>query len=429
MRQLIVQVSRGDGKKVLDIAESLGGSNLAQFEAKGTDQETDIVLVHISNRNVEKLFSKLEHLPKVNITLLPRGVMPLHPPEEDAPQQVTNVEERSPIEIFLSGLQSVGSWRGFLGYASVAGFVVWIGLYTNTVYLLTAAMLIAPFAGPAMNTAIATARGDSHLLGRSILRYFAALAVTIAIAGALSVMMQQDIATALMISTSQISSATVLLPLAAGAAGALNLVQSERSSLVSGAATGMLVAASLAPPAGLVGMAAAMGRWDLVINALFLLFLQLVGINVTAALLFRVFGLTARGVRYPRGKPWVFTVTLGCTVAILASLLTWQFVNSPNLQRSSLAQRANAIIQQEVNDNALVDLVEADARFTGANVKSQNTLLSTVYVQRRSGVTEPSEEIRSRLTQAIQTRLQQQNFNATPLVDVSVLDPPPGNGT
>ncbi|MEC4812743.1 MAG: DUF389 domain-containing protein [Scytonema sp. PMC 1069.18] len=427
MRQLIVQVPRGDGKQVLDIAKSLGGSNLAKFEAQGSERETDIVLVYVSNRNVEKLFSKLEHLPDVNITLMPRGVMPLHPPEEDAPQQVTNVEERSPIEIFLSSLQSVGSWRGFLAYAAVAGFVVWIGLYTNTIYLLTAAMLIAPFAGPAMNTAIATARGDSYLLGRSILRYFAALAVTIAIAAALSLIMRQEIATSLMIDTSQISSVTVLLPLAAGAAGALNLVQSERSSLVSGAATGMLVAASLAPPAGLVGMGAAIGRWDLVINALFLLFLQLVGINVTATLLFRVFGLTARGVRYPRGKPWVFPVALGCTVAILAGLLTWQFINPPNLQRSFLAQRANAAIQKVVDDNAMVNLVESNARFTRANIKGQNTLLSTVYVQRRAGVSASSEEIRSLLTQAIQTRLQQQNFNATPLVDVSVLDPPTKN--
>ncbi len=42
-----------------------------------------------------------------------------------------------------------------------------------------------------------------------------------------------------------------------------NFVQSERSSLVSGAAVGMQVAASLAPPAGLVGMAIAIGRWDI----------------------------------------------------------------------------------------------------------------------------------------------------------------------
>ena len=275
MRQLIIEVPRGCGQRVLDIAKSHNAANVALFEAKGSDEPIDLTIVHVSNREVEKLLAELQDLPELHITLLPTGVIALKPPASEAPQQVTNVEERSPIEIFLSGLQSVGSWRGFLGYAAVAGFVVWIGLYTNTSYLLVAAMLIAPFAGPAMNTAIATARGDRILLGRSLLRYFTALAVTIITACLLSLILRQEIPTSLMLDSSQVSAVAVLIPLTAGAAGALNLVQSERSSLVSGAAAGMLVAASLAPPAGIVGMGAALGRWDLVINALFLLLLQL----------------------------------------------------------------------------------------------------------------------------------------------------------
>lgn len=423
MRQLIIQVPRGQGKEVLAIAKSLDGTNLAQFEAMANEDLIDLVLVHVSNRQVEKLLTKLEDIDKVHITLLPTDIIALRPPASQAPEQVKNVEERSPLEIFLGGLQSIGSWKGFLGYAAVAGFVVWIGLYTNTTYLLTAAMLIAPFAGPAMNVAIATARGDKQLLWRSILRYFAALGVTIAVTGILSFILQQDIATSSMIETSQISSVAVLIPLAAGAAGALNLVQSERSSLVSGAATGMLVAASLAPPAGIVGMASAIGRWDMVISGLFLLLLQLVGINFTAALLFRFFGLSSQGVRYNRGKRWLFPVTLGLTVAVLVSLLTWQFAQTPTLQRSTLAQRANAEVQKVVSQNPLVNLVEANVRFTGANIKGQNTLLSIVYVQPRPGVSATKDEISSRLEQEIQTRLQEQNLNITPLVDVSVLEP------
>ena len=423
MRQLIIQVPRGQGKEVLEIAKSLDGTNLAQFEAMGSDDLIDLVLVHISNRQVEKLLTKLEDINKVHITLLPTDIIALRPPASQAPEQVKNVDERSPLEIFLGGLQSIGSWKGFLGYAALAGFVVWIGLYTNTTYLLTAAMLIAPFAGPAMNVAIATARGDKQLLWRSILRYFSALGVTIAVTGILSLILQQDIATSSMIDTSQISSVAVLIPLAAGAAGALNLVQSERSSLVSGAATGMLVAASLAPPAGIVGMASAIGRWDMVISGLFLLLLQLVGINFTAALVFRFFGLSSQGVRYKRGKRWLFPVTLALTVAVLVSLLTWQFAQTPNLQRSTLAQRANAEVQKVVSQNPSVDLVEANVRFTGTNIKGQNTLLSVVYVQPRQGVSASKEEISSRLKREIQTRLQQQNLNITPLVDVSVLEP------
>jgi uncharacterized hydrophobic protein (TIGR00271 family) len=427
MRQLIIQVPRSCGKKVFDLATTHQGVNLSQVEAIAGKDAIDLVTVYLPNRAVEEFLEQLQDLPKVHITLLPSGVMALRPPANEAPEQVKQVQVRSPIEIFLSGLQSVGSWTGFLAYAAVAGIVVWIGLYTNTGYLLVAAMLIAPFASPAMNTAIATARGDWYLLWRSIFRYFAALMVTILVAGGLSLILQQEIATTLIVERSQISTVAVLLPLAAGAAGAINLVQSERSSLVSGAATGMLVAASLAPPAGIIGMATAIGRWDMVINGLFLLLLQLFGINVSAALLFRLYGLSVRESRYSRGKKGVFPIAVTVTAIALAGLLTWQFSNPPELERSSRAQRANAEIQDVIQQDELADLVEANIRFTRPSIPGQNTLLCVVYVQRAEGATLPSEEIRSRLTQAIQTRLLEHGFNVTPLVDVSVLEPPDRN--
>ena len=284
-------------------------------------------------------------------------------------------------------------------------------------------MLLAPFAGPAMNTALATARGDRQLLWRSIMRYFAALSVTIATTALLSWILQQQIPTNLMIDSSQISTVSVLIPLAAGAAGALTLVQSDRSSLVSGAATGMLVAASLAPPAGIVGMAGAIGRWDLVTNGLFLLLLQLGGINLSAALLFRLFGLSTQGARYQRGKRGVFPISIGLSVIVLIGLLLWQFSSSPNLERSSRAQRANAELQQVVQQSDSAQLVEANVHFTRANIQGQNTLLCVVYVQRQSEATQSAEQIRADLTQAIQSRLLQ-DFNTTPLVDVIVLVAP-----
>lgn len=191
-----------------------------------------------------------------------------------------------------------------------------------------------------------------------------------------------------MISTSNVSAVALLLPLIGGAAGALNLVQSERSSLVSAAAVGMLVAASLAPPAGVIGMAIAMGRWDMVVNGIFVLLLQLAGINFSASIMFRIYGMFSSGARYERGKKSVFPAALGVTILALVGLLIWQFSFSPDLQRSSRSQRANAEIQKVVKNSSLVQLVEADVRFPSPDIKGQNILLGTVYVQRQAGVTE-----------------------------------------
>ena len=425
MRQLLLQVPHGYGAKAMEIARAFNSRNLACFQATNDHGTLDMVTVHVSNGSVEGILDALEELPELRVTLIPRGVMPLGPPTGQAPEQVLDVETRSPIEVLLAGLQSVGSWKGFLGYAVAAGLVVWIGLYTNTVYLLTAAMLIAPFAGPAMNTAIATARGDRRLLGSSLLRYFAALLVTIATTALLSLILDLQVATQQMVATSQVSIVAVLLPLVAGAAGALNLVQSERDSLVSGAAVGLLVAASLAPPAGLIGMATVLGRWDMVLNGLYVLLLQLVGINLAGALVFRLFGLSPRGARYARGRRWLFYAVLALTIAALSSLLYWQFQNDPDLERASRTQRATAVIQELVEASPIARLVEANVSFTGTNIEGQHTLLGVLYVQRSQENAISAAEIRSRLTQAIQKRLLKENFNVTPLIQVNVLTPPP----
>lgn len=263
MRPLTVQVSSGKGKIILEKAKQLEGKNLALV--KGSDGERDVDLIYgtFSNSKVGDFISEISEFDEIKITLIPRGVMAMYPPNDQAPDQVMDIEPRSPIEIFLAGLQSIGSWKGFIGYSVITSFIVWIGLFTNTGYLLVAAMLIAPFAGPAMNTAIATARGDWPLLRQGMLRYFLSIGITIAGTCLLSLIFQQQIPTPLMVETSQLSFAAALLALSAGAAGALNIVQSESDSLVSGAAVGMLVAASLAPPAGIVGMTIAMGdgKW------------------------------------------------------------------------------------------------------------------------------------------------------------------------
>jgi uncharacterized hydrophobic protein (TIGR00341 family) len=424
MRQLLVQVPEHRGAKALEIASRYDAVNSVRVQAVGTDGPADLVILHVSNNKVGPLIDDLGQIPDLKVTLIPRGVLVFQPPAEEAPEQVIDVQLRSPIEIFLAGLQSIGSWKGFLGYAAAAGVVVWIGLYTNTIFLLVAAMLIAPFAGPAMNAALATARGDWVLLRQSVLRYFSALGVAIFVAWLLSILLRQEVPTPEMVERSQISEVAVLLPLVAGAAGALHLVQSERSSLVPGAAVGMLVAASLSPPAGLVGMASAIGQWDMALSGLFVLFLQLAGINLTGSLVFRLSGLSPEGSRYDRGKPWLSRLSLALTTAALAALLTLQFWTSPDLRRPSQAQRAAAEVQNVVDQSDHARLVETSVRFTRADIPDQNTLLIVTYVQPTEGTDRSPEQIRTELTSTIQTHLLHQGYNVTPLVDIIVLAPP-----
>ena len=426
MRQLIVQVKRGCGESVVEAALALGATNVIRFEAAGEHGPADAVLVDVPNAGVEDLLARLRELPDLRITLVPRGVLALRPPLSEVSRQVSEVQPRSPAEVFLGGLQSVGSWTAFLSYAAAAGAVVWVGLFTNTAYLLTAAMLIAPFAGPAMNAALATACGDPGLFGRSLLRYLGALGLAIVEAALLSLALRQEVATAFMTANSQVSSVAVLLPLVAGAAGALNLVQSDRNSLVSGAAVGMLVAASLAPPAGLIGMAGVIGRWDMAKSGLFLLLLQLVGINLSGALVFRAYGLTPNAER-AGSRPRACLVLPGLPRALgrgagrAAGLAIPRAARPPAFE---LAQRARAEVEDVIKQSRQVDLVEANVRFTRPNIPGRDTLLAVVYVRRHPGVAEPAGKVRAELTRSIQERIIQRGYKVRPLVDVTLLEDP-----
>jgi uncharacterized membrane protein len=172
----------------------------------------------------------------------------------------------------------------------------------------------------------------------------------------------------------------------------------------------------------MVGMATVLGRYDIAFRSSFLLVLQLVGINLSAALIFRAFGLSSKGARYTRGKSWLFPVFLGGTAAFLVGLLSLQFAMPPSLERSSLEQKATATVQTVVRDYEAVNYIDADVRFTQTPDIGTNTLLALVYVQARSpslSTTEIQETLRANLRAELNAAI----ANTEPLIMVNVLSP------
>lgn len=426
MRQLLVQVPHGEGAQALAIAKQHRGVNLARSDATDGDGcPVELVTIHLDNADVGPMLDDLEQATQIHAAMIPTGTIVLRPPADRVPQQVRDVTQASPFEILLAALQSIGSWTGFASYAVAGGVVAWLGLFTDSVFLLVGAMLLAPFASPALTTAIATARGDAYLLRRSLLRYVVGLAITAIVAALLSLLFSQDVATLQMAATANISAASVLLPLAAGAAGGLHLVQGERSSLVSGAAAGLLVSAALAPPAALIGMAMVIGEWAMVKSAVFLLVLQLVGINLAGAAVLRLYGVSPSGTRYQRGAAWVAWASAAATVLALAAILVWQFgTGLPNLQRTTLAQHARAVVKEEIGRHPEVQLVETTVQFTRADVPHQHTLLVVNYLQRTPQAGPSDSALRVRLGDAVQDAIRAKYPEVTPVVATTILASP-----
>ncbi|NJM85375.1 MAG: hypothetical protein HC839_04255 [Leptolyngbyaceae cyanobacterium RM2_2_21] len=67
MRQLLIQVPRGQGSQVLALAKQHRGANLTQIEAKSPEDAVDLVIAHVPNRQVEGLLDALETLPDLRL--------------------------------------------------------------------------------------------------------------------------------------------------------------------------------------------------------------------------------------------------------------------------------------------------------------------------------------------------------------------------
>ena len=428
VRRLLAWVPAEHERRLVEAARRHGGHETVLLDGRALgngDGETSpaaVLLTHLPNDAVGAFVEDLQEIEELRVSLVPQGAIPIGPPVEEVPP-AADLTLRSPLEIFLAGLQSLGSWKGFISYAAVSGCVVWVGFFTNTIYLLVAGMLISPLGGPAMNSAIATARGDLRELGRSVARYGVALAIGAAAAAALTVAFGLTIATELMVDVSSVSIAAVVVPLVAGAAGAINLVQSERSSLVSGAATGMLIAAALAPPMGIIGMALVLGELDLVKSAAFLLGLQLVGINVAGSVVFRLAGVSPSGPRYPHGRGGVRTAVSAAALVALGGFLAWQFLTAPALQRETFAREAETIARRVLDQSGQAAPLEVRARYTRADVPGPNTVLVEIYAQAAAG-TEATDELAESLRREVSGELEAALADSTPVVHLVLLRAP-----
>ena len=377
MRQLTLKIPKGHKDEVLDTIEKFNGKNTIFLPS----EESDVFITFLPNQKVNNFLKKLDEYQKPEISLIPRGVITLYPPASDSPDQVADVQPKSSLEIYLGGIQSVGSIKGLIGYSIAAGIIVWIGLYTTTVFLLVAAMLVAPFAGPAMNAALATAAGKKPLLLSSLKRYGLAIGTGILISFLMTVIFPLTTLTPLMVEISQVSKVALLLPLISGFAGAINIVQSERDSLVSGAAVGILVAASLAPPVGLIGAGIYLMDWEIISSSVFRVVLQLLGIHVAATLVFYFYGkVTPSGVRFLKGNKKLTWITSGFVVLAIGAMMFWQFSQPPFLRKASMNTELTEHLDTSLSKLNYIEVITKDVSFTNTNINGQPTISYNVTV-------------------------------------------------
>lgn len=418
MRQLIIKVPQGNREKVLKAVDEHKGKNTITLPS----EEQDVFIIYLPNEGVNNFLEDINDIEEREINLIPRGVINLYPPESEAPDQVADVQPKSALEIYLGGIQSVGSIFGLIGYSFAAGIIVWIGLFTTTSYLLVAAMLVAPFAGPAMNAALATAAGKMTLLKSSLYRYGLAMVTGVVASFIFTSLFPLQTLTPLMEEVRQVSKFALFLPLISGFAGAVNVCQSERDSLVSGAAVGILVAASLAPPVGLVGIGLYLMDWEVVSSSLFRIILQLLGIHLSATLVFYFYGkVSPDGIRFLKGKKMMGIITTFIVVAGIGALMFWQFNEPPYLQKASMNTELTEELDAELKKLDYIQVLEKSVSFPNKKMNGLSIAsFETTVLPKDTTISQ--ENLKASIIQHLKKNLDFRDRNIYQVYQVSVVE-------
>jgi uncharacterized membrane protein len=168
-----------------------------------------------------------------------------------------------------------------------------------------------------------------------------------------------------------------------------------------------------------------MGRWDLAVEAGFLLLLQFTGIGIAGTVAFRVLGVGPRGQRYPLGSRGGSRVAFGALAAAFAGLLAWQFGSlPPALVRAGLQEQAREVVQSALRGDPGVLLLSADATFPRPGATDRHPLLVRVYVQGLAGSPD-APALERRLAAELEGALRRDLSGVTPLVAVTVVKASP----
>ncbi|MFC7254233.1 TIGR00341 family protein [Haloplanus litoreus] len=179
------------------------------------------------------------------------------------------------------------NWRTFVVMTVVSSVVATAGLLLDSAAVVVGSMVIAPLIGPAMATSTGSVVDDRELLVRGVKQQVAGGFLAVLAAAGFAVLLRTahvvPLETADVFAIDEVRERLVpdvlslVIALAAGAAGALSL-----STGVSTALVGVMIAAALVPPTAVVGIGLAWGSPRSVTGALVLVLVNFLSINFAA---------------------------------------------------------------------------------------------------------------------------------------------------
>ncbi len=252
--------------------------------------------------------------------VLPREEEPEPPPDDEAEGAEEPARDRiSREELYADVTDGLRISPTFLAMAGLAAVVAAVGLLRNDVAVIVGAMVIAPLLRPNVALALATTLADRKLAWQAALTNAAGSALALTLAVAIGMLVAVDPAIPALANRSAIDYQSLILALAAGAAGSLAFTRG-----LAGAVIGVMVAVALLPPLVAAGLLLGAGHFHAATGAFLLTAGNLVSINLAGVVTFLLQGIRPRSwweaERAKRATLWAAILWLVLLLA-LAGLL------------------------------------------------------------------------------------------------------------
>lgn len=172
---------------------------------------------------------------------------------------------------------------------AVSSVMAAVGMIGDSVAVVIGAMVIAPLLGPILAMILGTALGERKLMQRSLGVGVTGLAIAVAIGAVTGFFVGFDPETPQIAARSDIGLEGIALALASGAAAALSLTTGVSAVLV-----GVMVAASLLPPAVAIGLFLGQGLGLPASGAALLFFANVAAVTLSGQAVFLLQGVRPR---------------------------------------------------------------------------------------------------------------------------------------
>jgi len=330
----MVEISASDSASstIKDLSEKHGAID-SWHSAKNKDgRRVTNVLVHLEQQQglMDDLQSKLSKEENWRISVIPVEATIPRPnatqnkdsaknkPWLSVSRQITREELYNEVE------KGAKIDSHFMVLVFLSTIVAAIGLINNNVAVIVGAMVIAPLLAPNLALAFGVAIGEQDLVSNAIKANITGLALTLFIAAMTSAALPVSLDSHELISRTYVGIDTIILALAAGAAGVLSLTTG-----LSGALVGVMVAVALMPPAVATGLFLGSGQVAYAYGAGLHLTVNVVCVSLAAQLVFFLSGVKPRS-WYKRKKSeqsiktnMMFWLGLFLIVAGLIALKNW----------------------------------------------------------------------------------------------------------